>query len=94
MIVGERAFNLCRAFNVREGITRKDDVLPARLLEPLPEGPYQGEAISKGTLNKMLNIYYELRGWDKETGIPTKEKLKELGLGYVAKKLENLGLLK
>jgi len=87
MIVGERAFNLCRAFNIREGITRKDDTLPKRLMEPLPEGPYKGEAIPENVLNEMLDYYYDLRGWDKKTGIPTKRKLEELGLKYVADEL-------
>ncbi len=84
MKVGERAFNLSRAFNVREGITRKDDTLPQRLMEPLPEGPYEGEAIPQDMLNKMLDDYYGFRGWDRATGIPTREKLKSLGLEYVA----------
>lgn len=93
MTVGERAFNLCRAFNVREGITRKDDTLPARLMEPLKEGPSKGEVISKDALHEALDYYYELRGWDKENGIPTRKKLEELGLEYVAKELKKLGKL-
>lgn len=78
MKVGERASNLCRVFNVREGITRKDDALPERLMEPLPEGPFKGETIP---LDQMLNNYYEYRGWD-EMGIPTKTTLRELGLEF------------
>jgi aldehyde:ferredoxin oxidoreductase len=86
MTVGERVCNLERAFNVREGITRKDDALPKRLMEePLPDGPYKGEAFPKEMLDKMLDHWYEFRGWDKETGIPTKEKLKELGLEYATR---------
>lgn len=90
MAVGERAFNLCRTFNVREGITRKDDTLPTRLMEPLGEGPYEGEAISRYALNKVLDHYYELRGWDKKTGIPRRRKLKELDLKHVADELERI----
>jgi len=41
----------------------------------------------------MLNQFYKLRGWDKKTGIPTREKLEELELGYVADKLETLGII-
>jgi len=93
MKTGERIFNLCRAFNVREGITRKDDALPKRFTETLAEGPYKGEAISNEVFAEMLNYYYEFRGWDKETGVPAKEKLEELELGYVAKELESLGKL-
>ncbi|MCW3997035.1 MAG: aldehyde ferredoxin oxidoreductase family protein [Candidatus Bathyarchaeota archaeon] len=85
--IGERAINLCRAFNAREGMTRKDDVLPKRLMEPLSEGSYSGEAIPKHTLDKMLDYYYDMRGWNSKTGLPTKEKLKELELGYVAEEL-------
>jgi len=93
MTVGERAFNLCRVFNVREGITRRDDTLPTRLMEPLPEGPYKGEAIPQDVLNKMLDYYYDFRGWDKKTGIPTRRKLEELNLKYVADELEKMGKL-
>jgi aldehyde:ferredoxin oxidoreductase len=95
MIVGERVWNIERAFNVREGIARKDDVLPRRMMEePLPDGPYKGETFSRDMLDKMLDGYYESRGWDKQTGIPKREKLEELGLEYVAKELESLGILK
>ncbi len=82
--VGERAYNLARVFNVREGVTRADDTLPPRLLEePLPEGPAAGKV--NENLPAMLDKYYELRGWDKATGKPTPEKLKELGLEeYIA----------
>ncbi len=57
-------------------------------MEPLPEGLYQGQAIPKDQFEQMLDYYYEFRGWDKATGIPTKEKLEQLGLGYVAAKLK------
>jgi len=77
--VGERAYNLARVFNVREGVTRADDTLPPRLLEePLPEGPAKGKV--NENLPAMLDRYYELRGWDKATGKPTPKKLEELGL--------------
>jgi len=83
MTVGERVCNLERAFNVREGITRKDDTLPKRLMEePLPDGPYKGETLSKEELDKMLDYWYNFRGWNKKTGIPLNGKLKELDLGY------------
>ena len=77
---GERIYNLERVFNVREGITRADDTLPARLLEePMPEGPAEGHVVN---LDPILDSYYEFRGWDKN-GKPTPEKLKELGLDWV-----------
>jgi aldehyde:ferredoxin oxidoreductase len=83
--VGERMNNLARAFNVREGFTRADDRLPERLMtEPLEAGASKGQVISKDDLNQMLDEYYTDRGWDLNTGAPTKEKLVELGLEYVA----------
>ncbi|MDH5438496.1 MAG: aldehyde ferredoxin oxidoreductase family protein [Candidatus Bathyarchaeota archaeon] len=93
MKTGERIFNLCRAFNVREGITRKDDKLPKRFTEPLPEGPYKGEAFPEDVFERMLNHFYRLRGWNKKTGIPTRKKLEELELRHVADNLENLGII-
>ena len=75
---GERIYNLARAFNVREGCRRENDTLPRRLLEePLPSGPAEGLVVD---LEPLLDAYYKFRGWDPDTGIPTIEKLKELGL--------------
>jgi len=86
--VGERVVNLARAFNVREGFTREDDTLPERLMtEPLPNGPSKGRVISKEDLEQMLDEYYTVRGWDVTTGIPTREKLIELGLEDVSDEL-------
>ena len=83
--VGERINNLAHAFNVREGFTREDDTLPERLLtEPIKGGASKGHFISRDELDQMLDEYYEARGWDVETGAPSREKLEELGLGYVA----------
>jgi len=78
---GERIYTLMRAYCAREGITREDDVLPARLmLEPIPEGPAKGMFVEEEMLEKMKDAYYELRGWDIATGIPSAEKLEELNL--------------
>ena len=74
---GERIFNLERLFNMREGFDRKQDRLPERLLkEPFKSGPSAGKVVE---LDKMLDEYYEYRGWDKN-GKPYDWKLKELGL--------------
>jgi len=82
--VGERINNLTRAFNTREGLTKKDDTLPYRLLkEKLPSGPCKGQVVK---LDKMLPEYYKLCGWDK-TGKPTKQKLQALGLDFVIDQL-------
>ena len=83
--VGERLNNLAKAFNMREGFTRADDTFPERLMtEPLKDGGSKGQLISKDDLKKMLDEYYTERGWDTQTGVPTRAKLEELGLGAVA----------
>ena len=75
--VGERIWNLQKLYNIKRGFGRKDDSLPARLLnEPLMEGAPKGQVFRP---EEMLDEYYTLRGWDKE-GTPTPAKLKELGL--------------
>jgi aldehyde:ferredoxin oxidoreductase len=93
MTVGERAFNLCRAFNVREGMSRKDDTLPPRLMEPMPGGPYKGEIIARASFDETLDKYYGFRGWDEKTGIPKKKTLERLNVKYVADELERIGEL-
>ncbi len=86
--VGERIEQLIRAFNVREGkVSRKDDTLPDRVFEePIPEGPSAGQKINREKFKEALTIYYGLRGWN-EDGIPSKEKLEELGLEKAAKEV-------
>lgn len=75
---GERIVNLERVFNAREGIRKADDTLPRRFLEdPLPFGPGEGRV---NLLPAMLDEYYQLRGWDVETGLPCDDKLRELDL--------------
>lgn len=78
---GERIYNLARAYCIREGITRASDILPERLMsEPLAEGPAKGMSIDRASLERLKDAYYAFRGWDPATGIPTPEKLRELGL--------------
>ncbi len=75
--IGERIWNMERQFNLKAGLTAKDDTLPPRILrEGIPEGPAKGMV---GKLSEMLPEYYRLRGWES-TGIPSKAKLKELAL--------------
>lgn len=77
MLAGERIFNLERLFNLKAGITAKDDILPKRMLEePMLKGEAEGQVVR---LAEMLPEYYKVRGWD-ENGIPTPEKLVQLGL--------------
>ncbi len=81
---GERGWNLKRAINTRMGLTRANDRLPKALLTPYAEG---GSAGFVPDLPAMLSAYYEARGWDPETGKPTREKLLELGMNDIAKDL-------
>lgn len=80
-IAGERVNNIARCFNVREGFTRTNDTLPLRIMEEgIPGGPLKGARVSREDLDRMLDEYYETRGWEKIKGVPTKAKLLELGL--------------
>ena len=79
--IGERVINLQRLFNIREGFTQKDDLLPERM-RGLPKfGDYKDEkkCVIKD-YEGMLNEYYEARGWDKQTGKPLTEKLHDLDI--------------
>lgn len=80
LLMGERVYNLERAYNVREGLTRKADTLPYRVLhEAIPDGPSKGSLIKPSELKQMLDEYYSARGWSME-GVPTKAKLVQLDL--------------
>jgi aldehyde:ferredoxin oxidoreductase len=88
--IGDRIINLERAINVRLGIRRVHDTLPQRFMnEPLPTGPTKGEIFSVENLNKMIDRYYEIRGWDKKSGLPKKNKLIRLGMHDVLSVLES-----
>jgi len=78
--IGERIYNLKRLYNVTCGIDRKDDNLPERILNLEREGLHAPERLPN--LNKMLDEYYMMRGWDKN-GIPQKERLTDLGLDNI-----------
>jgi len=79
--VGERVLNLQRLFNMREGLSRKDDILPERIKQKPAFGFYEKEdQCAIKDFEGMLDEYYEARKWDLKTGVPSKEKLKALGL--------------
>jgi len=87
MMIGERIINLTRAFNAREGFSRKDDMLPWRAVnEPAPKGPCKGMTAKS---KEILSKYYRISGWT-DNGIPKKEKLQELGLDFAIKEIEEL----
>ena len=94
MKTSERLFTLFKAYPIREGMTRKDDDWPERFYqEPGEEGPAKGKVLDRAAMDKLLDGYYEVRGWDKKTGIPPKAKWLELGLDDVALELEKMGIL-
>jgi aldehyde:ferredoxin oxidoreductase len=77
---GERVWNLSRIFNLRAGITAAADTLSTRIIkQALQKGPHDGKVFDRASLEKMKSAYYQIRGWD-ENGVPTKEKLVQLGL--------------
>jgi aldehyde:ferredoxin oxidoreductase len=84
--VGERTVNLQRAFNAREGFTSKEDVLPPKMFQPLKGGPSDGFVVDKAQFEKSRAEYYSMAGWDAE-GRPTRGKLEELGLSWLADQL-------
>jgi len=80
-LIAERAWNLTRLFNVREGFTRKDDTLPKRIFtEAATRGPSNGHVMDRASFERMLDEYYQIVGWESHTGIPADKKLRELGL--------------
>ncbi len=83
MKVGERNNTLARLFNVREGFTPDDDVLPARMHEGIGNGALKGQRIDPEEFRTARRIYYEMAGWDPATGRPTPARLAELGLDAV-----------
>lgn len=87
LTVGERVYNVQRAFNAREGFTRKNDTLPERVFsDPIPEGKSKGSVLTKEEFENMLNEYYAARGWSMN-GIPTKAKLTALDLLDIAEEV-------
>lgn len=85
---GDRLQTMARAYCAREGLRREQDTLPGRLMhDPLPDGPAQGMVLDRTSLEKMKDAYYELRGWDVATGVPTPVKLRELDLDYLIRAL-------
>ncbi|MFB0536115.1 MAG: aldehyde ferredoxin oxidoreductase family protein [Anaerolineae bacterium] len=88
MLGGRRIVTVERCFNAREGARRKDDVLPWRMMnEPVPDGPNKGMITDEAMLDRFLDEYYALHGWDPATGIPRPETLKTLDLADVCRAL-------
>jgi aldehyde:ferredoxin oxidoreductase len=80
MKVGERANTMMRLFNCREGFTPDDDVLPQRMHEGIGNGALKGQRIDPDEFLAARRTYYQMAGWDPETGWPTAAKLAELNV--------------
>jgi len=80
MRVAERTLTLARLFNIREGLTAADDKLPDRFFQPKRNGVLSTKYYDPKQFEKAKSYYYTLMGWDAKTGIPTPEKLQELGI--------------
>jgi aldehyde:ferredoxin oxidoreductase len=93
MKIGERIHNVEKAFNAREGITRKDDAPPERFFEPIKSGGGKGDRLERDRLDRALDEYYQMRGWDVKTGLQKRAKLEELELVDIADDLEKRGKL-
>ncbi len=84
MKAGQRILTMARVFNLREGLTEKDDWLPPRMFEPCTSGPLSNIAVDPGGLKAAIHTFYAMMGWDKKTGIPTEETLGELDISWVS----------
>jgi len=86
--LGERRLNMMRAFNAREGFDRKDDNLPNKVFQPLIGGVSDGWKLDRAEVETAIEKYFEICGWDVSTGIPTRAKLEELDLDWVADQID------
>jgi aldehyde:ferredoxin oxidoreductase len=86
--IGERATNMARVFNIREGFSRKDDTLPERIFKGLQNGPLKGIPYPREEFTQALTVLYNLKGWDPVTSQPSRERLEALSLGWAADLME------
>ena len=80
MRMAERTMTMARSFNIREGLSAADDKLPNRFFQPKRNGALSTKFYDPEQLEKAKSYYYTLMGWNAKTGIPTPEKLQELGI--------------
>lgn len=92
MTAGERNTNLTHAFNVREGFGPDRDRLPDRFFGPLPEGRLKGVGLDRGDVEAARELLYQMKGWDPATGVPSRGKLEELDIPWVADVLRSAGV--
>ena len=86
--VGERVANMGKLFNLHEGITSAQDVLPKRMFQPTKTGPLSEGGIDPKKMQAAIQLFYGMMGWDEQTGVPSRAKLGELGLGWAAEAIE------
>lgn len=93
--ISEKVINIQKAFNtLYAGFSRQDDYPPRRLIEePIKSGPYKGNCIDRNRWDEMLDKYYKLHNWDKDTGWQTKKGLERLRLDKIADRLSDKGRL-
>jgi aldehyde:ferredoxin oxidoreductase len=82
--MGERATNLARVFNLREGFTPQDDRLPERIFMPSEAGALAGLGIEHAEFDRALHDLYALKDWNLETGIPSRQRLSELDIAWAS----------
>jgi aldehyde:ferredoxin oxidoreductase len=94
-MIARRSYNLEKAFNtLHAGFTRKDDYPPPRFMaEPVKSGPYKGYYCERENWDRILDEFYALHGWDRETGLQTRSLLNSLGMERVACELDATGKL-
>jgi aldehyde:ferredoxin oxidoreductase len=82
--LGERRLAMQRVFNLRQGVSPEEDRLPQRVYEPIESGPKKGVRMDRSRTEEAMRVYYRMRDWDPNTGWPSREKLVELGLGWLS----------
>lgn len=87
-LAAERAYDMARAFNVREGLGPEDDLIHPRFTQGVPAGPVAGKAFTMEQFEIALRKFYAMMGWDPATAAPTRARLEDLGVGWVADLLE------
>jgi aldehyde:ferredoxin oxidoreductase len=83
-LAGERVYDMARALNAREGFGPEDDLLPTRFFGAQPSGPVAGKVLEREQFVGARDRFYNLMGWDQGTAAPSREKLEDLGIGWVA----------
>jgi aldehyde:ferredoxin oxidoreductase len=79
LVAAERVTTLARLFNIREGFSKAEDVLPKRFFQPKTNGALSDKPLKRAVMDKARSTYYILMGWDSK-GIPIPEKVEALGI--------------